>query len=75
LQHVPEVFDGSLVIFSARQPEGGSPLARSWRPYISGDIAEYPVDCEHHEMLQKEVLKSFVEQLKMALSCAGKDEC
>lgn len=68
LQHAPETFDGDVVIFSARQPESGLPLVQSWRPYISGDIVEYPVDCEHHEMLQAEVLKSFGEQLAVALN-------
>nr|WP_321182490.1 thioesterase domain-containing protein [Mycobacterium kansasii] len=68
LQHAPEIFDGDVVIFSARQPGSGSPLVQSWRPYVSGDVVEYPVDCEHHEMLQREVLKSFGEQLKVALN-------
>jgi len=67
-QHAPDVFDGNMIIFSARRKSAGSPLLNSWRPYVNGDITEYPVDCTHHEMLNTNSIKLFGEQLKAAIA-------
>jgi thioesterase domain-containing protein/acyl carrier protein len=66
-QHVPEIFDGDMIIFSAGRSGTGSTLLQSWQPYISGNIVEYPVDCGHHEMLTTETLELFGERLNAAL--------
>ncbi|KAA1249600.1 non-ribosomal peptide synthetase, partial [Mycobacterium simiae] len=66
-QHVPDIFDGDMVIFSATRGGSGSPLLQSWRPYVDGDITEYRIDCAHDEMLTPESLRLFGHQLRAAL--------
>jgi thioesterase domain-containing protein/acyl carrier protein len=51
-EHVPGVFDGDVIIFSARSENGNnSSHAQSWEPYVAGDITVYPVDCGHDDMM------------------------
>ncbi|WP_375488802.1 thioesterase domain-containing protein, partial [uncultured Mycobacterium sp.] len=66
--HVPEVFDGDVVIFAAQSEDGNDSSQRQyWRPYVAGDITVYPVDCAHHEMMTAESLSMYAEQLKLSL--------
>ncbi len=69
LEHVPDVFDGDMVIFSAArsQSDRDSSLLQSWRPYVAGDITEHRVDCTHHAMLSTESLSEYGERLKHLL--------
>jgi thioesterase domain-containing protein len=69
VEHVPEVFDGDMVIFSAARSgsENNSPNLQSWRPYVAGDITTHPVDCTHYEMLTTGSLSMYGEQLKLLL--------
>ncbi|BBZ13665.1 non-ribosomal peptide synthetase [Mycobacterium branderi] len=67
--HEPGVFDGDMILFSAAPDErdrSSSPL-RSWRPYVSGGITEYSVDCRHEDMLSAESLSRYGQQLKLSL--------
>ncbi len=66
-EHVPGMFDGDVVIFSATRGEHGSTLLQSWRPYVAGNVAEHSVDCTHEEMLTPESLGRYGEQLKTSL--------
>ena len=68
-EHVPDVFDGDMVIFSAARSRNGngSSHLQSWRPYVAGDITTYSVDCTHHEMLTTSSLSMYGEQLKLSL--------
>ncbi|ORA26565.1 hypothetical protein BST12_01480 [Mycobacterium angelicum] len=66
IRHVPDIFDGDMIIFSASRGNDGSPLSNNWRPYVVGNITEYPVDCTHQEMLTSETLKLFGQQLGTA---------
>ena len=66
-EHVPGMFDGDLIIFSAARGERESSLLQSWRPYVSGDAIEHSVDCTHEEMLTPESLGRYGEQLKTSL--------
>ena len=68
-QHVPDVFGGDMVMFSAARTENGngSSHRHSWRPYISGDITAYSVDCTHQEMLAAASLRMYGEQLKAVM--------
>ena len=68
-KHVPDVFDGDMVIFSAARSENenDSSHLQSWRPYVAGDITVYSVDCAHHEMMTPESLSLYGEQLKLSL--------
>ena len=68
-EHVPSVFDGSMVIFSAARSKSArdSSLLQSWRPYVAGDITVHSVDCVHHEMLSTESLSVYGKRLKLLL--------
>jgi len=66
--HVPEPFDGDLVIFSAgRERNRGLSALQSWRPFIAGKITEFSVDSTHEEMLTTESLTLYGDQLESAL--------
>jgi amino acid adenylation domain-containing protein len=67
--HEPGVFDGDMIIFSAVQDETDrrSSPSQSWRPYVTGDITEYSIDCAHEVMLTPESLSLYGQQLKFSL--------
>ncbi|MDT5076975.1 MAG: hypothetical protein QOJ80_1612, partial [Mycobacterium sp.] len=85
LEHVPGVFEGDIVVFSAarsgnRNDSGRGlgwrglrtrmatrPQLQRWRPYVTGDIKEYSVDCTHYEMLTISSLSVYGERLKLLL--------
>ena len=69
LTHVPDVFDGDMVIFSAARDGNGnnSSHLQNWRPYVAGGITEHSIDCTHHEMLTTGSLNMYGEQLKLSL--------
>jgi amino acid adenylation domain-containing protein/non-ribosomal peptide synthase protein (TIGR01720 family) len=69
-EHVPEIFDGDMVIFSAARRAEEEELCDpdNWRPYVTGDITVYPVDCEHDEMMTPEKLNLYSEKLKLLLA-------
>ncbi len=69
LEHVPDVFDGDMVIFSAARSGNGNDSShlQSWRHYVAGDITAYSVDCTHYEMLTTGSLSMYGEQLKLSL--------
>ncbi|WP_044485925.1 non-ribosomal peptide synthetase, partial [Mycobacterium colombiense] len=71
--HEPGVFDGDVTIFSAVGDEDDQslPPLQSWRPYVTGDINRYPVDCGHQEMLNPESLGLYGRQLKFLLEPEG----
>jgi thioesterase domain-containing protein len=73
LAHEPGVFNGDVDIFSAVGDEGdrsSSPM-QSWRPYVTGAINNYPIDCAHQEMLSTESLSLYGQQLKVLLEAEG----
>jgi thioesterase domain-containing protein len=68
--HVPDVFDGDVVIFSATRGDGDQNNLchpEDWRPYVAGEITVYPVDCGHDEMMLPESLDMYSHQLKSSL--------
>nr|CRL66696.1 linear gramicidin synthetase subunit D [Mycolicibacterium malmesburyense] len=66
--HSPGVFDGDIVIFSAVQDDDVRVSARvTWRPYVSGDITEFEVECPHEIMLAGESLTLYGEKLRVCL--------
>uniref|UniRef100_UPI003B8A65F8 non-ribosomal peptide synthase/polyketide synthase n=1 Tax=Rhodococcus sp. TaxID=1831 RepID=UPI003B8A65F8 len=54
-RHVPQVYDGDLLVFPAAD-DGDRRSAQEWRPLITGDIDEHPVDCGHNDMVEGESL-------------------
>nr|WP_224770130.1 non-ribosomal peptide synthetase [Mycobacterium simulans] len=67
-QHMPDIFDGDMIIFSATRDGDGSPLLQRWWPYVAGNIVEHPVDCTHNEMLAPQSLDLFGRMLGDALA-------
>jgi hypothetical protein len=68
-EHVPDVFDGDMIIFSAARSEDEDDLChpQNWRSYVAGDITVHPVDCGHDEMMTTESLGMYGQQLKLSL--------
>jgi thioesterase domain-containing protein/acyl carrier protein len=64
--HEPGVFDGDITLFSAMEDKGdqGSCPTQSWRPYVTGDINSYPVECAHLDMLTAESLVQYGQHMK-----------
>jgi amino acid adenylation domain-containing protein len=67
LEHVPDVFDGDMIIFSAQNENEKNCHVPNWRPYVTGDISVYPVDCRHDDMMTAESLNVYGQQLKLSL--------
>nr|WP_260861213.1 thioesterase domain-containing protein [Mycobacterium simulans] len=66
-EHTIDVFDGDLTIFSATRSAPSGAIRQSWRPYVTGDVTDYPVDCTHHEMLTVQAVELFGKQLRAVL--------
>ncbi len=66
-QYTPELFDGDMTVFWAAADGVESGRLDRWRPYVTGDITTYTVDCTHHEMLATATLSTYVEKLKETL--------
>ncbi|OSC35699.1 non-ribosomal peptide synthetase, partial [Mycobacterium decipiens] len=66
-EHKAGVFNGDMTIFSAVRSAASGALAQSWRPYVTGEITDHPVDCAHHEMLTPEAVELFGDRLKAVL--------
>jgi thioesterase domain-containing protein len=64
LEHVPDVFDGDMIIFSAQSANEKDCHLPNWRPYVAGDITVYPVECRHDDMMTAESLNIYAQQLK-----------
>ena len=69
----PGVLDGDIILFSAvgDESDSNSPPPPSWRPYITGDITAYSVDCAHTDMVSVESLSLYGQQLKLSLEASG----
>ncbi|MCW7946082.1 hypothetical protein AAW14_29830, partial [Streptomyces hygroscopicus] len=49
----PVRFHGDLIHFTATLGrDDKAPTARSWRPHVQGRIEDYPIACEHRNMVQ-----------------------
>jgi thioesterase domain-containing protein len=56
-RYVPRVYDGDLLVFPALgDGDGDRRSAQEWRPLVTGDIDEHPVDCGHNDMVEGESL-------------------
>jgi hypothetical protein len=54
---LPEYFMAIWSYFTTTQSESGWDLSLQWRPYVTGEITEYPVDCQYLEMLSPESIE------------------
>ncbi|MEV6769246.1 amino acid adenylation domain-containing protein [Nocardia sp. NPDC051030] len=52
----PGVFDGDLLYFSATRGVTESVGAQMWRPYITGELIEHPVEATHAQFCNADVV-------------------
>ncbi|MFC9896427.1 amino acid adenylation domain-containing protein [Nocardia sp. NPDC127579] len=52
----PAVFDGDLLYFSATRGVTELLDAQLWRPFVTGELIEYPVDTIHAQMVNADVV-------------------
>nr|UNQ78296.1 non-ribosomal peptide synthetase [Microbispora sp.] len=58
-RHVPRVFDGAALIFTAQPEDAPNPAigaAERWRRFVSGGIEEVRLPCDHEEMARPDML-------------------
>ncbi|WP_280419409.1 amino acid adenylation domain-containing protein [Nocardia carnea] len=52
----PGVFDGDLLYFSATRGMTEMLGVQMWRPFVTGELREYPVDTEHGRLMNPETV-------------------
>lgn len=67
--HVPEVFDGSMTLFTAGPAERSG--AGSWRPHLTGELTVVPVAAGHHTMLEPAPLRTITTVLAELLETSA----
>ncbi|WP_156665248.1 non-ribosomal peptide synthetase, partial [Rhodococcus phenolicus] len=50
-RHSPDTFDGDVLFFTASRSASSVPAVAAWHNVVSGEIHQYRLDCEHHEMV------------------------
>jgi thioesterase domain-containing protein len=67
--HEPGVLEGNMTVFSATRDERdrGTHLRQRWRPYATGEVNVFEVDCTHNEMLTAESTGMYGKQLRRLL--------
>ncbi|MFE6668747.1 amino acid adenylation domain-containing protein, partial [Streptomyces sp. NPDC057697] len=57
--HVPRVFQGDLIHVAALLGKpAGAALGDRWTTYVTGDVVQTALPCQHHELAQPEALRS-----------------
>jgi hypothetical protein len=55
--HEPRLFEGDLLFISAAEGKRERVFSTaSWKPYVSGEISEFCLPCEHNYMTRPEML-------------------
>ncbi|WP_415794257.1 amino acid adenylation domain-containing protein, partial [Mycolicibacterium frederiksbergense] len=68
-EHMADVFQGELIVFSAERDDDDRAgyLQRRWAPYVDGVITAHRVDCSHQDMLGTDTLEQYGPQLRRLL--------
>jgi thioesterase domain-containing protein len=60
--HEPSLFEGGILLLSAGRDREERPearqRARTWQPYVSGEISEAVLPCAHRDMVRPDMLAS-----------------
>ncbi|MFE3946037.1 amino acid adenylation domain-containing protein [Streptomyces sp. NPDC059118] len=57
--HIPRVFQGDLIHVAALLGKpAGAALGDRWKLYVTGEVAQTALPCQHHELAQPEALRS-----------------
>ncbi|MFD8811624.1 amino acid adenylation domain-containing protein [Streptomyces sp. NPDC059627] len=68
--YVPPLFRGDVLAFTAAS-DGRESAVRTWAPYVRGNIAEHPVPCHHHQMMQPGPLNAMAKEIRDILRGAN----
>jgi nonribosomal peptide synthetase DhbF len=63
----PGIFRGEMQFFSARSEPDMEPAVEGWRPYVTGQITNYRIDCAHKDMLRPAPLAEIGRALEKLL--------
>ncbi|MEU5843665.1 non-ribosomal peptide synthase/polyketide synthase [Rhodococcus sp. NPDC047139] len=67
-RHEPDIFDGDALFFTAARSEAPTPAVAAWHNVIAGEIHQYRLDCDHHEMVTDPAVETIVAVLAARLS-------
>ncbi|WP_280397878.1 AMP-binding protein [Nocardia carnea] len=67
----PGVFDGDLLYFSATRGMTELLDAQLWRPHVTGELLEYPVDATHGQLMNPEAVAVIAPVLTGHLARCG----
>ncbi|MEE1744175.1 thioesterase domain-containing protein, partial [Streptomyces sp. JV184] len=57
--HIPRVFQGDLIHVAALLGKpAGAALGDRWKLYVTGEVVQTALPCQHHELAQPEALRS-----------------
>ncbi|MGW0026967.1 non-ribosomal peptide synthase/polyketide synthase [Rhodococcus sp. NPDC003383] len=66
-RHSPDTFDGDVLFFTASRSAASIPAVAAWHNVVSGEIHQYRLDCEHHEMVSPRAVETIVAVLAARL--------
>ncbi|MBS9371963.1 non-ribosomal peptide synthase/polyketide synthase [Rhodococcus sp. B50] len=67
-RHEPDTFDGDALFFTAARSEAPIPAVAAWHNVIAGEIHQYRLDCDHHEMVGGPAVETIVAVLAARLT-------
>ncbi|AOD24505.1 non-ribosomal peptide synthetase [Rhodococcus sp. p52] len=67
-RHEPDTFDGDALFFTAARSETPVPAVAAWHNVIAGEIHQYRLDCDHHEMVSARAVETIVAVLSARLT-------
>ncbi|UYP17253.1 non-ribosomal peptide synthase/polyketide synthase [Rhodococcus sp. Z13] len=67
-RHEPDSFDGDALFFTAARSETSVPAVAAWHNVIAGEIHQYRIDCEHHEIVTPGAVETIVAVLEARLA-------
>ncbi|KLL95077.1 hypothetical protein NJ76_30360, partial [Rhodococcus sp. IITR03] len=67
-RHEPDTFDGDALFFTAARSEAPVPAVAAWHNVIAGEIHQYRLDCDHHEMVSARAVETIIAVLSARLT-------
>ncbi|WP_235194106.1 non-ribosomal peptide synthase/polyketide synthase [Rhodococcus aetherivorans] len=67
-RHTPATFDGDVLFFTATRSAAPAPAVAAWHNVVSGEIHQYRIDCDHHEMVAPHAVEAIVRVLSARLA-------
>ncbi|TWH16746.1 amino acid adenylation domain-containing protein [Rhodococcus rhodochrous J45] len=67
-RHEPDTFDGDALFFTAARSETPVPAVAAWHNVIAGEIHQYRLDCDHHEMVSARAVETIIAVLSARLT-------